>query len=502
MNKYFRAVLANYAFFLINTVFLLIITSIAVRVLGEEFYGLWTILNAIMLFSGVGTLGMGVVVNKFASEKGKDAIAADIIISSGIIIMLPMAGLGMTAIILLREWVASHINVSPDLQVQFRQALGFTALTIIPQFVARVPIGYLYSQLKNHLFRLVEISGNIALWVGVILIAMYTRNLVWMALWGLIVQLISLAILLGVLIKMKVLYWRFHLPSLRRMISFSYYSFLENIAMAMYQQLDRIVIGFVLGPAAAGVYAVGTSLGLRLPMIVSQATDVMLPYASRKDSLKEQPALYNVFRNLSRTTGILLALIGSLLILWMHEIVSLWISTEFAGRYDRIFSVIVFAYIPLSLSRPGHQTLAGMGQVRFTSFIQLVSSVVMLAGVYYFSINYGLMGAAAANLTLALLLVFNISVYQRLAGSIPWREILSDTGWALLLPAISLGIVIWNPVTKLRLLITFLALGISLILAFKSEFFRTQILQYIYHPIRDGIFKKVNNEISDDKPCK
>ena len=134
MNKYFRAVLANYAFFLINTVFLLIITSIAVRVLGEEFYGLWTILNAIMLFSGVGTLGMGVVVNKFASEKGKDAIAADIIISSGIIIMLPMAGLGMTAIILLREWIASHINVSPDLQVQFRQALGFTALTIISSF--------------------------------------------------------------------------------------------------------------------------------------------------------------------------------------------------------------------------------------------------------------------------------------------------------------------------------------------------------------------------------
>jgi len=60
MNKYLQAISANYIFFGINSIFFLIITPIAIRIMGDELYGLWTILIAILLLSNVGSLGMNV----------------------------------------------------------------------------------------------------------------------------------------------------------------------------------------------------------------------------------------------------------------------------------------------------------------------------------------------------------------------------------------------------------------------------------------------------------
>jgi hypothetical protein len=59
MNKYFRAISTNVIYFLVNTVFFLAITPISIHIMGAEFFGLWSILNAIIFLTGVGTLGIG-----------------------------------------------------------------------------------------------------------------------------------------------------------------------------------------------------------------------------------------------------------------------------------------------------------------------------------------------------------------------------------------------------------------------------------------------------------
>jgi len=490
MSNYFKAMLANYIFFFANTILFLVITSLAIRVMGQEFYGLWTIINAVMLFSGIGTLGMGVVVNKFGSEAGENALGGDVILTTGFIILLPMAALCTFIILLVRGWMASHLDISLPLQNQFSQALVITSLTPFPQFISRVPIGYLHSQLKNHQTRLVEITTNALLWTGSIFIAIFARNLVWIALWGLIVQIFSLAALVSLIARMHIFHWNFQLNALRRMLGFSLYNFIENLAMAMFQQFDRIVVGFVLGPTAAGIYAVGTSVGLRLSMITGQATDVMLPYASRKDTLNERTGLYKIFRKLSQAISLLLASIGSLLILWMPEILSIWISPEYADAYSYVFRLVAFAYIPLSVSRLGHQTLIGTGHVRITSLMHLVSSIVMLAAVFILASKFGLIGAATANLFMAFLLTFNIIVYRKLSGLILWREILSDISLGLLLPGISLALVAWQISTPLRLLATFMVLGLTLALAFQNGLIRDQASQLIRQFSEATDFKK------------
>jgi len=438
LNKYFRAISYNYVFLAISTLAFLILTPIAIRVMGEEMYGLWSMLNAILLFSGIGVLGMGTVVNKFASEGGNNALPINSILSAAFLILLPMSGLVALILFLGRGWIASQFGLGAGYQEQFSVAMIFTALSIIPQFLGRVPQGYLLSQLRNKLARTIELGVNISMLAGAVFIAYLTQSLIWMALWAFIVQTIGMTILFAIVLPEVFFRWQVEVPALRRLLSFSGFSFLESLAISLFQQFDRILVGFLLGPAAAGVYSVGTSIALRLPIIAGQATEVMLPYASKTNSYNDHSVLLDIFRVLSKIIGILIGAIAAILILWMDIILSLWISPEYAEKYSGVFRILVIAYFILSSTRTAHQTLTGMGKVKYTSLVYLATTIFMLFTVYIFSNRYGLLGAAIANLSMLGLVLMNFNAYKLLTRAPLVKSILLDycTGIIFLLIAL------------------------------------------------------------------
>ena len=449
MNKYFKAISANFIFFAINTAFFIAITPISIHVMGLEFFGLWAILNALVLLSGIGTLGISAIVNKFASEahENDDTIPrhyGEIILAGGMII-LPMAIITAFALVVVRNLIAQNLDVTQSLRTQFSVALLFVAAGIFPQFLARVPQGFLLSQLKNRLVRQIETVSSISLWLGAVLIAFYKKDLILIALWSFINN--TLMMLVYFLVLRRIINFNLHINFhlLRRMMSFSGYMFIESTAIAMFQQLDRVIVGLVLGPTMAGVYSVGTSVGLRMSLITGQVTEVMLPYASLKDSLDDHTRLLAVFRHLSRYISLLVALIGGLLILWMPEILAIWISPDYASHYARPFSLLVAAYGLLSLCRPAHQALTGMGKVRLTSLVYLFATAAMLTAVFILPHYLGLLGAALWNFMLVFLLLYTFLCYRSLTGHSPWAAVFSDLKWGVSLPVLMLVIALFEP---------------------------------------------------------
>lgn len=463
MNKYLRAVSANYAFFFINTIFFLVITPVAIRVMGEELYGLWAILNAILLFSGVGILSMGTIVNKFASEDDSKAPPINGIISSGIIILLPMAMLIMFVIFLTRGWISKQFGVNNEQQFQIELALVFTAISVMPQFLGRIPHGYLLSQLKNNLARSVESGANIATWLGAVIIAFFFQNLLWMALWGLLIQILSMLVLFALVLPKINFCWQYDPRTLQRMLNFSGFTFLESLAVALFQNFDRLIVGALLGPIAAGVYSVATSAGLRLTIVVGQIAEVLIPYVSKKNSTKEHKSLYKTFRQVSQISNLMLGIFSSMMILWMDVILNLWISIEYSHKYTSIFRIIVIAYVFLSASRIGHQTLIGLGQVKKTAIIYTLTSFFLIASVFIFSLNFSLLGAAYANLLMIILLSFNVIIYLYFSKQSPIKELFIDSWIALALPFFAYGVTSFNEF-KNHSLVNQILLSLALIL--------------------------------------
>ena len=128
------------------------------------------------------------------------------------------------------------------------------------------------------------------------------------------------------------------------MLKFSGFMFIESTAVALFQHLDKLIVGLTLGPALAGVYAVGTSVSLRMSMVVGPITEVLIPYASLKDSLREHEQLQVIFRKVSRYVSLIVAGIGGLAIIWMEEFLSIWISPAYAAQYSTVFQLLICAY--------------------------------------------------------------------------------------------------------------------------------------------------------------
>lgn len=448
MNKYLRAVSDNFVFFVFNAIFFLAITPVAMRIMGEEFYGLWAVLSALMLFANVGNLGIGAIVMKFSSEtspRGGGQLPSNRIMTAGYLIVFVMSVIMAAWMMITKGLISDNMKVSAELRLQFQWAMVWVALSIFPQFLSRVPHGFLLSQLRNQTVRQIELFSSILLWLGAVVIALIDKNLTVIAVWCFFSNLLVFGIYLWVTNRLVPFRFQLDRVILHKMFHFSGYMFLETLAIALFQHFDKVIVGITLGPVLAGVYSIGTSLALRLSMVTGQATEVMIPYASLQETLGDQQKLCTIFRQLSRYISLALAGLGSFLIIWMHEVLSLWITPDYASRYTNAFRILIIAYGLLSLCRPAHQTLTGMGKVKFTALIYLGSTILMLIGLFFLSNQFGLLGAVASNLILVLLLVFNVFLYSKFETSLPWRNMLSDLKWGLFLPVLVYGLNLFSP---------------------------------------------------------
>jgi len=381
-DKYIKAVSYNFAYFLVSSLTYLVLTPIAIRVMGGEFYGLWMILFAVGQLSVIGTLGIEPIVNKFASEVHEEEDAGAKILSSAIMIVFSMASLVAVALFALRNPLAKSINPSPEYLQQFKNSLAVYALVIIPQFLIRVFHGFFLSQIMNRFARSMDLLNSLLPLLGGVLISLLIKDLFLLALWNLLVSFLVLGLYISKTRQVIRLRWLPTQATIKRMMGFSVFMFIESAAITLFQQFDRLLVALTLGPAASGVYSVATGIGLRMSIIAGNMTEVLVPYASRKQSLGERAALEGTVSKVSRYISLIATLAGGLLIVWMKELLSVWISPQYAEANSLFFCIIILAYGILSLSRPAHQTLVGLGKVRFTAITYFTSSILMLLAVY------------------------------------------------------------------------------------------------------------------------
>ena len=445
--------------------------------MGDEFFGLWSILFAIAQFTNIGTLGIGSIVNKFGSENNNMDSEVSSIISSALIIVLPMAFVTFFILLGFRNVLVGNIKPSLTYLIQFKLALLICALSIIPQFITKIFQGYFLSQIKNKFVRTMEFISSIFPWIGGVLISAFEKNLVWLSIWNLFVPVAILFIYITSTTRSMKWEWAPKITTIKRMISFSAYMFLESSAITLFQQFDRILVGLTLGPVIAGVYSVGTSIGLRMSIVSGQATEVMVPYASLKNSLGENTTLYSTFRKLSEYISLMIAGLASLGIIWMHEILSIWISPEYASKYSTIFSVLILAYGFLSLSRPAHQTLTGLGRVKFTSFIYLFASATMLISLFFLSQRFGLYGAASANVVMVILLAMNLYTYKILNNKLDWSHVFADLKWGMSLPPLAYMVMLFHLPWYFRVSFSLLLGLFALVIINKDTLIKNQLGQ-------------------------
>ena len=178
--------------------------------------------------------------NKFAAEMEESETAFHIhaseVISTGILIVLPMSVITACILASLRDFIAATWMLSPLLQRQFSIGLLLVAIAIFPQFLSRIPQGFLLSQYKNGVVRRIETIYSILVVVRRRPNRLFKKNLILVALWCLLDSLFLLVMYYFALRRIMKFNFRLNLVLTKKMLGFSGFMFIELIAITLFNK--------------------------------------------------------------------------------------------------------------------------------------------------------------------------------------------------------------------------------------------------------------------------
>lgn len=465
----------SFIYFALQSVFFLLFTPWLLKVLGGEVYGLWTVLLAIIGTAGLADLGISAAVIKFTSQfsvldNADDKLVTLIIFNSSFLIL--MGTLAGVVIWLLRGWIASRIlleTVSPDL---LSNALTFVALGLPPLFLSQIARGILLGFIRNELAGGVALIQSFAMSIGALTIGLNGGTIVELGVWSLTVNVVIMLLsswLAWRTVRHFHLRWYWDWTIIREMFGYSFFSWVTQIGTTLFSSGDRLLIGMLLGPTAAGAYGILTKVGQKLNQMTSPFTYILMPFASSYQAANRQTSIHQALSYGSQMSACLLVGAATTLIVWADEILGLWISPQFAASYTSIFQIIITAYAVFSIAAPAYQIALGLGLIKVPSMVVIGSGTLVLILIWMLAPVLGLAGVAYANFAYTLILSINFYVTKKL-GLQPMVTIFKPIGPPLLLLLVSILLVLTVDLSLLSsLLINGIVLGLLLWVLLRNE---------------------------------
>ena len=462
------ASLANVAYLVIQSLLFIILTPMVLKALGDSLFGIWTIFLGIIGFAGLTNFRLSSTVMKFTSSTAtqeKISIVVTFGYTSAFILGF------ITAIILwgARYYMAEEFLGNTASFSLLADTFALLALSIIPFFLSEISHGILLGLVHNNVSGALVTLHHLLLWCGALLVGCMGVDLRFLG-------LVILAVYISKFITSTAAVWfvlrsnqiKFHWDKtlVSEMMRYSMAVSLGGAGMLMFNSLDKVIIGIILGPTIAGAYGIGTSVALRLSMFADQLSQVIVPFSSGFHATGKKEQIVRLFRHSSSLVACSLALSAGILVLWMNPVLSLWISPEFSDKYFGLFSFLVGCYGIFSTFRSAHQISLGLGWVKVPNLILIGSAVIMLTCLWFLSRKFGLMGAIYANGVFTAVISINFYIGHRL--DIEPRFVLEDIKYPILV-IVACVVFSWsNPANIFKIFGTAVLIFAILLIAFRD----------------------------------
>jgi O-antigen/teichoic acid export membrane protein len=207
------------------------------------------------------------------------------------------------------------------------------------------------------------------------------------------------------------------------------------------EQVDRLVIGIFIGPAAVVVYEVAAKLSMLVGQFTGLSTSALLPVASGMAAREDAESLRTLFIRGGRYVSLGVAPIALALIVVAEPFVLAWFGADFKGSII-VAQVLVLAQLFVPLYQTGDAILIGKG--RFSAWVPRGLGLALLnIGLSLVLVRqYGIVGVAVGTLVAGLL---ELPLYAQLALKETGATVRQWIGGALaaylLLPVVAL--VVW-----------------------------------------------------------
>lgn len=356
MTRRLDAAILSYAQVAIRIVTTLIFTPILVRALGQEGYGLFSIVGALAAYLYMIDFGMNDSVLRFfvqheARPEGRRRFLAE---------MLGLyAALG--ALVVAATWVVH--GLTPQL---FGASLTPPQIALLQQMIIAVGAGAAVMVAFNQLGALISATERFVFLRGLEIVTavgstVLTIALLWRGYGALmVVMVMSWALVFQVVARLAYVVLVLRIPvgwaippraELKPVVLYAAPIFVSVMVEQIYWKLDSLIIGALVGAAPAALYAIGTTFNKHLMSFGTAISRIMTPEIIRQvDAGADPEALTDLLVRVSRLQALFLLLVLSGLCLFGDRFIGLWLGSEYALSYV----IMLIVLIPYTLELVGN----------------------------------------------------------------------------------------------------------------------------------------------------
>ena len=413
-RRFRRNVLTTYVTMVVSAAQVLLVTPLLVRGLGPEQYGIWTLVASFGLFAALLDLGLASATTRYVAhyeELGERPMVARTV-NVTFWILLGFGTLVLLAGLLFAPLFPRLFSV-PGNETAASVLVLLTAASIALVVVGGAAQGSL-AGLQRYSFL------NLTYTSAVIVQATAFAVVLWLD--GKIVALG--VVLVSVVLAEQVarfLALRHYVPEMtlsprsvdrevaQEIFRVSAWISSTHVATAVRYRMDTIVVGFVAGVRAAGVYAVGQFLFIAVDRFIRPSLTGFFPFSAELAGRRDAESLRKA---MILGTRIALAVAGPLClaaILLAGSFVHAWVGPGY-GDARLVVVYLVSALLLATVSRTGLLMLQGSGRVRAAAVIAWAEAGLNFGLSIALGLLFGLTGVALATLIATALVSTSIGI--------------------------------------------------------------------------------------------
>lgn len=436
MNQIKAGAVLNYVIIGLNTLTGLLYTPFMLRCLGQNEYGLYSLVASVIAYLTLLDFGFGSAIVRYTAKiratATKDAewrlygmfLSVYLIIG----ILITVGGVVLYA----NTDRMFDRTMTPDELSQARIMMALMVGNLAITFPFSL-FGSIISAYERFVFQRIISILRIILSTAVLIIVLLCG---YKAIALVIVQTVfSVATLFFNLVycykklKIKIRFGNFNIPLLKDIAIFSFWNFMGAIVDRIYWGTGQFILGIYSGTVAVALFSLAITLMNMYMQMSTSFNSVLLP---RITTMVVKPGREREVSDLFIKTGRLqfcvLALITAGFTIFGKQFITLWAGPSYITTYY-ITLIFFFSLICPLIQNVGLTIIQARGQQKFRSLVYLGISIASLIAQIFVTERYGALGCAiviGVTLVVGQWVIMNIYYYRRQCINIPlfWKQII------------------------------------------------------------------------------
>ncbi len=359
------------------------LTPFVIRSLGDQRYGLWTLLCGFIGYYGLLDMGLSAsVVRHLSGSLGaRNRQACDEYFVSALALY---SGIGLLAlaISMLLGFSSGMLGFSAEDARTFRWVVFILGTNAALHFPVVVFDSVIVAELRYDVSNMVSLLSLLLRTGLTVVVLLHGGQLISLSLVALLAQLPAYAFRvfygLSLLPGLRLHWLGLAQSRIRELASFSAYVFLGQLANQLRFHLDYVVITFSIGLIAVTHYKIASMLILHANMLVRAFSGVTGPLFSRLDGADERSSIEEVFMLSTRVSVALSTFVCFGFVVWGKRFIGMWMGPSYLDAYPCLLVLAVGTWI-MMCQGPSINLLVGVSHHRFPAFLNLGEGVANLA---------------------------------------------------------------------------------------------------------------------------